>query len=105
MRLPDCDAIIISFRPDSFFSHTIFLCVLCFFSFCSQAVDRILAHLRARFATYFAMFEQYAQKNVFHVPELDFSVRLPKHIAENVITYSCFHVFLCLLPMAKNLCL
>jgi hypothetical protein len=40
-----------------------------------QAVDRILAHLRARFATYFGLFEQYAQKNVFHVPELDFSVR------------------------------
>jgi hypothetical protein len=51
-----------------------------FFSFCSQAVDRILAHLRARFATYFAMFEQYAQKNVFHVPELDFSVRVPKTV-------------------------
>ncbi len=47
------------------------------------------------------MFEQYAQKNVFHVPELDFSVRLPKHIAKNVITYPCFHVFV---PMAKNLC-
>ncbi len=59
---------------------TFFVSVFChsllnLLTFFAQAVDRILAHLRSRFATYFGLFEQYAQKNVFHVPELDFSVR------------------------------
>jgi hypothetical protein len=32
--------------------------------------------LRKRFHTYFGLFEQYANKNIFFVPDLDFSVRI-----------------------------